>query len=54
LSAQSQLFTSTEDAVTIARLRKNMLILLQNVGWRSRPNRSDDQVTPKLRWVRTP
>ncbi len=23
-------------------------------GWRSRPNRRDDPVTPKLRWVRTP
>jgi hypothetical protein len=23
-------------------------------GWRSRPNRSDDPVSPKLRWVRTP
>lgn len=23
-------------------------------GWRSRPNRTDDPVTPKLRWVRTP
>lgn len=23
-------------------------------GWRSRPNRSDDPVTPKQRWVRTP
>lgn len=23
-------------------------------GWRSRPNRADDPVTPKLRWVRTP
>ena len=23
-------------------------------GWRSRPGRSDDPVTPKLRWVRTP
>lgn len=23
-------------------------------GWRSRPNRSDDPVTPKIRWVRTP
>ncbi len=23
-------------------------------GWRSRPNRSSDPVSPKLRWVRTP
>jgi len=23
-------------------------------GWRSRPNRSSDKVTPKQRWVRTP
>src|ERR1051326_2861036 len=23
-------------------------------GWRSRPNRADDPVTAKLRWVRTP
>lgn len=23
-------------------------------GWRSRPNRKDDPVTPKQRWVRTP
>lgn len=23
-------------------------------GWRSRPNRNEDPVTPKLRWVRTP
>ena len=23
-------------------------------GWRSRPNRSNDPVTPKQRWVRTP
>lgn len=23
-------------------------------GWRSRPNRNDDPVTPKLRWIRTP
>ena len=23
-------------------------------GWRSRPNRREDPVTPKLRWVRTP
>jgi hypothetical protein len=23
-------------------------------GWRSRPNRRDDPVTPKQRWVRTP
>ena len=23
-------------------------------GWRSRPGRSTDPVTPKLRWVRTP
>lgn len=23
-------------------------------GWKSRPNRNDDPVTPKQRWVRTP
>ena len=30
--SQETLFTTTEDATTIARLRKNIIVLLQNVG----------------------